>query len=322
MNDTFHRFLYLPWELRNEIWEFVVRPSLPGVHIFQLYDPTHDIVIGKNIEVSFPNGSPDNHHLAVPRSKTSFTGVTQNGDNLSPYLIDRGLWSACKESRLVMERHFSRLKWQNLMDKDWGSFWSMPLEEKIDMPLTGHFIDLDGHTNFFTVFPHRDLFMLRPLDLDTIDWFKLTTIHPLASAINGFDTLKNIALEYDPEWGLDMVNKVTSILSQTALTNIWIVDYSIRRKYAVDVGKLTTRNGKDVAFYLEDRRLVEVEPWMIRSEWKTIENDAQCSERMIFKDSIDFMEHVWNQVADDEDLDWHSWIQAPMRMGLLGCDCL
>ncbi|KAH7268316.1 hypothetical protein B0J15DRAFT_462341 [Fusarium solani] len=276
MDDTFHYFIKLPWELRDQIWKLVIRLPLPGVHIFQIYDPKYDNVIGNNIEVFLPHGCPDDHRLAIPRSKNSFASVT---------LLDRGLWSACKESRLVMKRHFSRLKWQTLMDEDWGSFWSMPFEKKLNMPLTGHFIGLDGHTNFFTVFPHRDLFMLQPLNLDTIDWFNFTTRHPLASAMNGFETVKNIALEYDPEWGLDMIDK-------------------------------------DVAFYLEDRRLVEVDPWMTRSEWKTIENDAECSESTTFKDSVDFMEHIWDQIGDDEELEWHQWIEAPRRVGLLGCDCL
>ncbi|KAI8665223.1 hypothetical protein LRP88_12746 [Fusarium phalaenopsidis] len=313
MNDTFHHFIKLPWELRDQIWKLAIRLPLPGVHIFQIYDPKYDNVIGNNIEVFLPHGCPDDHRLAIPRSKNSFASVT---------LLDKGLWSACKESRLVMERHFSRLKWKTLMDKDWGSFWSMPFEKKLNMPLTGHFIGLDGRTNFFTVFPHQDLFMLQPLNLDTIDWFNFTTRHPLASAMNGFETVKNIALEYNPEWGLDMIDKIAGILSQTALTNVWIVDCSIRRKYAVDIGKFTTREGQDVAFYLEDRRLVEVEPWMTRSEWKTIENDAECSESMTFKDSIDFMARVWDQIGDDEELEWHQWIEAPRRVGLLGCDCL
>ncbi|KAJ4204456.1 hypothetical protein NW767_004650 [Fusarium falciforme] len=164
--------------------------------------------------------------------------------------------------------------------------------------------------------------MLQPVNLDTIDWFNFTTRHPIASAINGFETVKNIALEYDPEWGLDMIDRVAGILSQTALINVWIVDYSIRRKYAVDIGKLTTREGQDVAFYVEDRRLVEVEPWMTRSEWKSIENDAECSESTTFKDSIDFMEHIWGQIGDDGELEWHQWTEAPRRIGLLGCDCL
>lgn len=313
MDNTFHHFIKLPWELRDQIWKLAVRLPLPGVHIFEIYDPKYDIVIGKNIEVSLPHGSPEDHCLAIPKSKDSLASVT---------LTDRGLWNACKESRLVMKRHFSRLKWQTLMDKDWESFWSMPLKEKLDMPLTGHFIDLDGHTNFFTVFPHRDLFMLQPANLDTIDWFNFTTRHPLASANNGFETVQNIALEYDPTWGLDMIDKVAGILSQTALANVWIVDYSIRRKYAVDIGKLTTREGQEVAFYLEDQRLVEVEPWMPRSEWKAIEKNTECSENTTFRDSIDFMKHVWDQIEDDEETEWQRWIERRRRIGLLGCDRL
>lgn len=102
---TFHPFPRLPWELRNEIWKHSIRPlDRPGAHVFyiekrDLEDPGPyecGVVCGP-IEVEpCPLEDPDTYlSVAVP-AKTLSSGPSGNP---SAYVVDGGLWTACKETR-------------------------------------------------------------------------------------------------------------------------------------------------------------------------------------------------------------------------------
>lgn len=119
---TFHPFRKLPWEIRNEIWKLSVRPlDRPGAHIFCLElreskdgtakecDVQHPPIPVKTIHYDHPGSNPGKNfiHITVP-AKTLSSGPAGNP---SAYMIDGGLWTACKESRAVMERVFNHEKW-------------------------------------------------------------------------------------------------------------------------------------------------------------------------------------------------------------------
>ncbi|EEU43413.1 uncharacterized protein NECHADRAFT_82684 [Fusarium vanettenii 77-13-4] len=237
MNDTFHRFLDLPWELRDMIWNFAIRPALPGVHIFNVYHPKKDDGVNRNMEIFHPHECYDSNRLAAPRSSEFSAGVTEDYSNPSTYLIDGGLWSACKESRLVMKRKFSGVKGRTFYD-DYKSSTPMLFKWELGVPATGYFTAQHGDVHYLTVFPHRDLFILRPQNMDTIDWDDLTSRLPLASATDGLGPARNIALEYNAEWGFEMIDKLFEILFEDGLVNFWIFDRRLRRRHSEDIGSI------------------------------------------------------------------------------------
>lgn len=111
---TFHPFPKLPWELRNEIWKFSIRPlNRPSAHIFCVEERKPQDSEAKELDVicspiALWHGKY-NLHITVP-DQTMSCGSSAPG-NPSAYMIDGGLWTACKESRVAMERAFKHQMW-------------------------------------------------------------------------------------------------------------------------------------------------------------------------------------------------------------------
>jgi len=111
---TFDRFLQLPAELRLMIWESVARgPDVPSVHFFSLWNSTSLSTDPPREPLLFPEAmigpkspwkSPWNS-LGPPNGRTASSqrGHSWLSNNASAYLIDMGLWTACSESRTVMQ---------------------------------------------------------------------------------------------------------------------------------------------------------------------------------------------------------------------------
>ncbi|WAO94851.1 2EXR domain-containing protein [Fusarium falciforme] len=302
MDGTFHRFSDFPWELRDMIWNFALRPSVPGVHIFKLYNSKTDDGVHKNIDVF----NPYDHitlRLAVPQSNKS--SITRNRNNPSTYLIDGGLWTACKESRLVMKRKFNCHKWKSSLENG-ILLRSEIIETRMDMAETSYFACHNGHTHFFTVFPHRDIFILRPQNLETIDWSEFHWDIELGSYRRGFGGFQNIALEYNPEWGYDIEDKIVDMAMNAGFhssgLSIWIVDYTLRRRDSAAVGQKTTSHGDEsVAFHLNGRRLIPVNTYRDREEgWIEIEKvNGKYIERVSGRvgfSSIDLVNRVRDEI--------------------------
>ncbi|VTT64960.1 unnamed protein product [Fusarium fujikuroi] len=95
---TFTRFIELPRELRDQIWSLAIRDDHPGAHIFGQY------VTGSHGFQSWRGLSFD---VAAPSWGRFFESLDENrsDENISTYLIDGGLWTACHESRCIMEDH-------------------------------------------------------------------------------------------------------------------------------------------------------------------------------------------------------------------------
>ncbi|KAK3397872.1 hypothetical protein B0T20DRAFT_470158 [Sordaria brevicollis] len=121
---TFHPFLKLPWELRNAIWELALRPlDRPGAHIFCIEErklensgpKERDVVCGP-IPAHWHNeavlGDASSLHITIP-TQIRGTGLFEPAGNPSTYMIDGGLWTACTESRAVMEKAFKHQMWDS-----------------------------------------------------------------------------------------------------------------------------------------------------------------------------------------------------------------
>ncbi|KAI8656892.1 2EXR domain-containing protein [Fusarium sp. Ph1] len=325
MDGTFHRFSDLPWELRDMIWNFALRPDAPGVHIFKLYNSKLDDSVDKNIHVSNPY---DSQHLRLAAPQSNKSSITRNRNNPSTYLIDGGLWTAFKESRLVMERNFNCDKWKS-SSEDRIRWRFEIIEAGMDMPETSYFACHNGNSHFSTVFPHKDLFILRPQNLETINWSNFDWDIVLGSYMRDYGGLQNIALEYNPEWGYDIQDKIVETAmdagSHSSGLHIWIVDYTLRRRDSAAVGQKPTSHGdENVAFHLNGRRFIPVNTYRDREEgWIEIEKvNGNYVERVsdgVGLSSVDLVNRVEDEIWELCEM-YEELNPLVVFIGVLACD--
>lgn len=139
MAATFNRFRELPRELRDQIWTFAIRNSQPGVHIFRIYNTREETHTGTRNLVSFFRAYPE-HRLAEPSRDRYFHSIDVycSESNVSTYLIDGGLWTVCKESRLIMEKKFRSSEWDHWCRHRRREWYPMDTPGGLDMPATGY----------------------------------------------------------------------------------------------------------------------------------------------------------------------------------------
>jgi len=102
---VFHHFPMLPWELRDLIWDISIRPDQPGAHFFTVFSPSIE-ENKKAMEVYSMKSAYGATELAASRCSNGKADRSWTTSNPSTYLIDSGLWTACKESRERMEHRF------------------------------------------------------------------------------------------------------------------------------------------------------------------------------------------------------------------------
>ena len=117
--ETFHYFANLPYELRHQIWEMAVRPAGSGMHHFSIFNPTKDENDSPparfTLFVPFELRGESNHTVAAaPRRAGTQKSFSWTQGNPSSYLWDKGLWTACKESRKVIITRFNILHWNEI----------------------------------------------------------------------------------------------------------------------------------------------------------------------------------------------------------------
>lgn len=186
MPDTFPHFPLLPFELRDKIWKFAVRPAVPGAHIFSTYLNWFDSK-PEGFLSSFQAFHPFNPSrcLAAPQCLPKTSTFTPDSlaampqswlrNNPSTYLVDSGLWSACRESRRVIEHAFRCPEYHG--HADWGISNSVIDEDDrgnsqkenfgvLALPGVTSYATMEGNERrLLTVVPYRDLFILQPYDL-------------------------------------------------------------------------------------------------------------------------------------------------------------
>ncbi|KAF4470619.1 hypothetical protein FALBO_2485 [Fusarium albosuccineum] len=327
MAITFHRFGYLPKELRDHIWNLAIRPSYPGVHIYKLDDADDE----------HKGSVPDAYYrycLAAPSCKmsaivdesceTSDHIPSWRDNNISTYLIDARLWTACQESRWIMGRNFKFPQWPKLI----GEYDPWP--DELNATLTyvpggncwGHF--------FHAARPDRDLFILQHPSL-FVKWEKLDEELIFGDLLGERNGKMNLAFEYDSKWGLEtekakelfeiIYNLVdAAYFLSGSVGKIWLVDYNLRRKHDAPAEE------EGMTFYASDRRLTEVEcDWEVTSlkYWEYIQEVSGG-----YKDasSIYFIMELKRAIHQR----WYGWANDPPRfdnewtceVGLLGWDSL
>ncbi|RBR09519.1 uncharacterized protein FIESC28_09850 [Fusarium coffeatum] len=151
----FYRFPQLPTELRLEIWKEACRTISPNEHGIQYIDFSRKGVIP--LQCNWPIASTEQ-----PLYKT----------NNSAYLIDGGLWTACKDSREVIVKHTYYDFWMEVQHEAIGEKepfrWYCHHEdlshlENVPIPAT---IDLEtvGQRWHMLAYPQRDIFCIKAKD--------------------------------------------------------------------------------------------------------------------------------------------------------------
>ncbi|KAI1329162.1 hypothetical protein F5Y16DRAFT_397629 [Xylariaceae sp. FL0255] len=194
---SFHRFSDLPKELRLQIWEECISSFSPAAQFFTMaevhaIDPHYYMITPCRFGCS----------LAAPICR--HTGVQSwRNHNLSAYMIDQGLWTACHESRMVMLKHHSRRIQPDFKEKEiasyrnWEELWTTPLPTT----MTAGFSE-GGSQQCFSFDPTNDLICIQP-----VGWMpmyhsssqEMADSIPFLLPMEGFDA-RNVALEYRAAW--------------------------------------------------------------------------------------------------------------------------
>lgn len=235
--SIFHLFPRLPGELRNLIWDNAVRnTNLPGVHFFSEGKPLlpHQHFLGYHLnrEAYCANLGMSQTPLSVSNRPPSWIE-----GNKSSYLIDAGMWTACKESRAVMKRRYEKAS------------------SKVG------FVDRGSEIQCLAILPRIDLAFFTSLSF-------LSFLASARIPSSGIHCSTNFATKYDPAWGRfadptiagsrkgsihhhgRQIWRLSCFLAhRPEASNFWIVDIRIARA--------TCDNSDDVLFYGDGFRLVK-----------------------------------------------------------------
>ncbi|KAK0633998.1 hypothetical protein B0T14DRAFT_599137 [Immersiella caudata] len=172
----FPQFRWFPREIRDAIWNFAIRSKgKRGAHYFTLFSRKYAtekqreewskyLVLSKSIrpEVSLAAPTlPDGWQF--PSSYRRVSEPSWYRDNCSTYIVDSGLWTACKESREAMVKHFRRTELFQIRRPLRRPGYT-EVETIFSPPLNVRFGDQNTPT-YFTVYPMSDLFIIQESNL-------------------------------------------------------------------------------------------------------------------------------------------------------------
>lgn len=367
MAETFHFFGQLPGELRSKIWQLAIRDDKRGVHLFHIYDPGLDKDVGSTRDIPYLPMSGGDFRVAAPRCREDssismsvslststictpiirdrwsdrFKSASRIDGNISMYTVDGGLWTACKESRYYMERFFLPEQWPIQKKKErlcHGAYKPCTTyfckEEERAKHSTEHMHQKTKTRDiqYLTVRPHLDLFFLQPHCLEAFPWHHISSSSRGMWRLANIDGIEHIALEYDPEWGIQLEKNPTHPILDTLFNvvkqlyefscTLWFIDYGLRRKPGVCLERMRRegrRKSEERIFYATDRQYVEVASttgMYFRDVWEHYYE----FEGENFASSFQFLQYL-----DDEIID-HSLSGPPdnpgtsCSVGLLACE--
>ncbi|KAK3947802.1 hypothetical protein QBC32DRAFT_75306 [Pseudoneurospora amorphoporcata] len=171
----FHPFNRLPFELRDQIWKLLLRPlDGPGAHFFYVKERGRE-------EKDVDKFQQYDVCITPLRMVSPYWLHTCVGDmpkrNRSMFMVDSALWTACKESRELMEKVF-RPKCTNQSTTAFFVSSSLPYSVSCGSPSSSPETASSGletassslenamtvQTRHFTVFQNQDLFIYRILN--------------------------------------------------------------------------------------------------------------------------------------------------------------
>ena len=249
---TFPRFTELPYELREKIWLLSIRDvSTPGIHFFRVHDdPTnddHNVIFHRSNRLedpilAAPQPSPERAQKGCSSSDAS-NPWRHNND--STYLIDSGLWTACKESRALMEKQLKTTEFPKFSKEDRNT------DYLADRPATAGFLSPTKTAQelcYFTVHPWFDVFVLQNWDTEEFDIPMINCVVPFAQRQYGFMGLGHVGIEFDPKHGeKEAVSLAGVIFEAWEDRTFFIIDYSARpisHQPASEPSQICFRGGK------------------------------------------------------------------------------
>lgn len=268
----FHPFPNLPKELRDSIWDMAIRSDDPGVHFFTIYDACNDppsvVNPSKRVHVTEePFVVRFRIGFAAPRPRRQESNqLSWTDGNLSTYLTDSGLWTACHQSRERMLRHFRPSETSpQISQKPLDERTVEEICKKPTASINMGFISDNSERQYLTIRPTIDLICLQLPENSNISWdsddhwesiqdFPLFRWHGDGGYWHS-SYIKNIAAEYNPAWETfdpkkDLgpfrhVSGFRNVDEVHGLETFWFIDYRLTRKYKSDDCKRQTfRAGK------------------------------------------------------------------------------
>ncbi|KAF5716680.1 hypothetical protein FMUND_6207 [Fusarium mundagurra] len=239
MAPVFHLFSALPTELRLQIWKDAVRPDLPAAHILRVRVPGSDVSDRPQDTIRFSrrryqyrSHPQSDDGMAIPLWNKYVEDINNGSDsNISSYLIDAGSWTACHESRLMMQKQFSSAGYRSI--PSWKGYC-----------ISG------GAPLYITIRCSEDLVILQLDSLDFEDWD--------AETDGRLDDLWNIGIEIIDASEDDAFYKIYMFGEIVDRTRVWIIDHNLRRK--TDAPPCDEKRGREfmscenVSFYAADRK--------------------------------------------------------------------
>ncbi|RKL44220.1 hypothetical protein BFJ72_g3953 [Fusarium proliferatum] len=250
---SFRRFADLPKEIRYMIWSDASQRGLAGVQIFELRTPKPK-EDDESSDTTASGSRPPRHQLNAPLRSKCFPALdgSPGTSNVSRYMADIGLWTACKESREVMEKTTQRSK----------KILEMQAKEKY------RYYHWEEHvlaiiscstSQRFLVQPHADLFVIQPSKIEDIDWWQVACDIRKQFEPRDFAFEINIGIEWKVEWGIKQEDGDFNLLCEAfrdIRAQLWIIDTNLKRKE--DMNNNTNDRCSKV-FYACDRKFLEVD---------------------------------------------------------------
>ncbi|KAI8687236.1 2EXR domain-containing protein [Fusarium sp. Ph1] len=330
MPETFHLFPRLPAELRLAIWKLALHPggkTLPGVHFFGIVQPEEDEDAASLMDQTVPLPAWHNYRnyeLVGPRWMTMptedrFVGMKQEpaswtDNNPSTYLIDSGLWLACRESRRDIQQAFL------------AYCWKKPLIYSNDAQRPK-----SSKGRFIAVFPGRDLFCCQPYD-----WYNLGLFGGFADflLVIFHGHVRNVGVEYNPQWGVEVekaegdgqhrrilqtfFDLAIGSASLSQIESAWFIDYRIRRRHHVPTKEQSEAPFGEV-FYQDGRRLVEVDIECEDSPWEQSYEAAE-DQWTSCKTFVLALRQMCQDNIDHEEPVYHLWDESAPVLRVLACE--
>ncbi|KAK3293719.1 uncharacterized protein B0H64DRAFT_466363 [Chaetomium fimeti] len=158
--------------------------------------------------------------------------------NRSTYLMDAGLWAACRESRATIARRFKLAEWEMMLeeDKNWEADEAEHVDDKEDLPdaPTAAWFVLEGESVRCLTNPRTDLFLLEALNIDTIDWKRIPGLPLFTCRRRSEYRVRHMALNCPlvAGWHDDEGQQVIKVASGELswLENLWFINYFLRRR--------------------------------------------------------------------------------------------
>ncbi|KAM0193524.1 hypothetical protein ACHAPI_007593 [Fusarium lateritium] len=219
---TFHRFAWLPAEIRIKIWKLACFPRSKvdrGIQYVTVNienrdeeDEDDDVLLDKNLEgyddELSVQGDEDGYITLTapkrPRKKPAGVQPSSRRPNAAACLWDAGLQTACQESKFVVTEYYNFKRWLEMRERSRNNMWAEEWYDK-DYPsaLVPHKRDKKWCP---MVVPRHDIFCIDTSRIQTLpkSLYSMKLLAPfLATRKFAIVESWNIALKFNRSWNVD-----------------------------------------------------------------------------------------------------------------------